>query len=166
MESFVSESSPACGTCQANRGELRAPGGIIYDDGLWRLEHALEPVPLAGWLVLKPLRHVESMADLTSEEAAAFGPLVARVTAAIEHLLAPARTYLCLFAEADGFAHIHFHLIPRAPDLPREYHGPRIFEHLRLATMQGRSLADIREVERIAWDIRDALGQPDDTALG
>ena len=28
-----------CGTCRANRGEFPTPGGVIYQDGLWRLEH-------------------------------------------------------------------------------------------------------------------------------
>ena len=59
-----------CGTCRANRGELRAPGGVIYEDGLWRLEHLLEPVPFAGWLVLKQLRHIESLAEMNPDEGA------------------------------------------------------------------------------------------------
>ena len=45
-----------CVGCQANRGEIVAPGGALYDDGLWRLEHTFEPFPMVGWLILKPLR--------------------------------------------------------------------------------------------------------------
>src|SRR5947209_5697872 len=54
-----------CLTCRANRGEIVAPGGVIYEDALWRLEHSLEPIPMIGWLILKPLRHVEAFADFT-----------------------------------------------------------------------------------------------------
>lgn len=86
----------ACGTCRTNRGELRAPGGVLYEDALWRIEHLLEPVPFAGWFVLKPLRHVEAFSQLTLGEAASFGPLVRRIAAAVEAVLAPAKLYVCL----------------------------------------------------------------------
>jgi diadenosine tetraphosphate (Ap4A) HIT family hydrolase len=32
-----------------------------------------------------------------------------------------------LFAEAEGFEHIHFHVIPRRPDLDPAFFGPRVF---------------------------------------
>jgi hypothetical protein len=35
-----------CGTCRANRGEIPAPGGVIHQDALWRLEHIFEPIPI------------------------------------------------------------------------------------------------------------------------
>src|SRR2546425_3949235 len=101
-----------CGTCRANRGELAAPGGVVYEDALWRAEHAIEPIPMVGWLVLKPLRHVEAFADLTPEEAAAFGPIAHRLTRAMTAVLGPVKVYVCLFAEAEHFTHIHVHLIP------------------------------------------------------
>jgi hypothetical protein len=41
----------ACGTCRANRGELPSPGGYVFDDGLCRVEHVIEPLPMLGWLV-------------------------------------------------------------------------------------------------------------------
>jgi diadenosine tetraphosphate (Ap4A) HIT family hydrolase len=106
--------------CRANRGEVATPGGALYDDGLWRLEHALAPFPIVGWLILKPLRHVESLAELTPEEAAALGPLLRRITAALQAELTPARVYAALFAESVAHVHIHvipLYVIPRAPDL-------------------------------------------------
>ncbi len=146
-----------CGTCRANRGELPAPGGVIYQDASWRLEHILAPIPLAGWLVLKPLRHVEAMADLSSEEAAAFGPLVRRITRAMREVLQPAKVYLCQFSEAEHFAHIHFHLIPRSADIPKERRGPAVFDLLSAAAQGGRKLAPLEEAERIAAAVRERL---------
>lgn len=118
-----------CGTCKANRGELAAPGGVIYADALWRVEHRLEPLQIAGWLIAKPLRHVTAFADLTEAEAAAFGPLVRRVMSALANVVGPAKVYLLLLAEQERFEHIHFHLIPRAHDLPEQFHGPEIFHY-------------------------------------
>jgi diadenosine tetraphosphate (Ap4A) HIT family hydrolase len=33
-------------------------------------------------------------------------------------------------AEAEGFSHVHFHVVPRMPDQPIELRGPRIFSAL------------------------------------
>ncbi|MEV5787840.1 hypothetical protein AB0L42_43925 [Streptomyces sp. NPDC052287] len=35
------------------------------------------------------------------------------------------------FAEAEGFAHVHFHIVPRMADLRPEHRGPGIFALLR-----------------------------------
>lgn len=136
---------------------MRAPGNVVFEDELWRVEHILEPVPLAGWLVLKPLRHVTSFADLTTSEAAAFGPLLHRVTQALTQVVLPAKVYVCLFAEAQGFAHIHFHLIPRGPDVPPDARGPAIFKWLARASVEG-NLVDPSEAASVAMRVRTLLG--------
>ena len=102
-----------CLTCLLNQGEGKSPGGVIYQDSFWRLEHVLEPIPMVGWLILKSLRHVEHVADLTDEEALSFGPLTRRITRAMREVLRPEKIYLSLYAEAPGHAHLHVHLIPR-----------------------------------------------------
>jgi diadenosine tetraphosphate (Ap4A) HIT family hydrolase len=80
-------------TCKANRGELRAPGGVIHNDALWQVEHILEPLPMLGWLIVKALRHVTAFADLTDDEAATFGPLVRRSMAALQRATAAEKVY-------------------------------------------------------------------------
>jgi len=142
----------ACVACRANRGELPAPGGVLYEGDGWRLEHTFEPIPLVGWLVLKSLRHVETFADLTRDEAAAFGPLTRRVVAAMEDVLAPVKVYLSLYAE--GCAHLHVHLIPRYEETPPGRRGPGIFAYLHEASTQGRNVADVDAAERAALAIR------------
>lgn len=117
-----------CGTCRANRGELRAPGGAIYDDGLWRVEHRLEP-EVAGWLVVKPLRHVTAFAALTEPEASAFGALMRRVMSALTSIVSPVKIYMVMFSEQEGFEHIHVHVIPRSSDVPEQFRGPGIFDY-------------------------------------
>lgn len=114
-----------CMACRANRGDLHAPGGVIWDDGRWRVEHMLAPAVLAGWLIVKTVRHVESLADLDAGEAAALGPLLARVTAALEAETGVERVYASLFAEA--VRHVHFHLVPRRASVPEPARGPAVF---------------------------------------
>lgn len=111
--------------CRANQGELQPPGGVIWDDGLWRVEHMLAPAVLPGWLILKTVRHVESLAKITPAEAAALGPLLHRLTAALEAETRADRIYAALFAEA--VRHVHFHLIPRRDTVSDAQRGPAIF---------------------------------------
>lgn len=154
----MDESQATCVACRATRGEIVAPGGALYDDGMWRLEHTFEPIPMVGWLVLKPLRHLESLADLTPDEAAALGPLLRRITEALDEVLAPAKVYAVLFAEA--VAHLHIHLIPRAPDLPEEYRGPGVFQLLSAASRSGTNQGDLAEAQRVAREVKGRLATP------
>ena len=147
----------ACITCRANRDDLAAPGGVIYQDPLWRLEHLLEPVPFAGWLVLKPLRHVEAFAELTIAEATTFGPLVKRITEAMTLVLSPVKIYVALFAEAPNAAHIHFHLIPRYPGTPPDGVGPGAFKYLAEARQKGQNLVDRDDLNEIVERVRRQL---------
>ncbi|MPZ15114.1 MAG: HIT domain-containing protein [Chloroflexi bacterium] len=146
-----------CGTCRANRGEFQNSGGVIYQDRLWRLEHCIEPIPVAGWLVLKPLRHVEAFADLTEEEAESFGPLVRLATRAMREVLQPAKVYVCLFSESEGFAHIHVHLIPRFAETPHELHGAGVFDLLRRAGEEQRNLGDVAAAAEVAAAVLERL---------
>jgi len=146
-----------CLTCRANRGELETPGGVLFQDQLWRLEHACEPIPMVGWLVLKPLRHVEAFADLTEEEAASFGPLTRRITRAMANSLGAVKTYIGLFAEGENSRHVHFHIIPRFSDTHPYHRGPTSFELLRVALVTGQNLGDLAAAERAAIAIRDEL---------
>jgi diadenosine tetraphosphate (Ap4A) HIT family hydrolase len=49
-----------------------APGGTIYEDELWIADHGLSRL-IAGYVVLKPKRHVHQLADLDPGEATTLG---------------------------------------------------------------------------------------------
>lgn len=147
-----------CKTCKANRGELAAPGGVIHRDELWQIEHTLQPLPMAGWLIAKPLRHVTAFGDLTEEEATTFGPLMRRTMGTLQHVTGAEKVYLCLFAEAPGFVHLHFHLIPAMAEWKREQRGPAVFELIGEAMRRG-NLADPALAAGIADRVRAALAE-------
>ena len=155
MAGSVEDVESRCIACRANRGEIATPGGVIYQDGLWRLEHAFEPIPMVGWLILKPLRHVEALAQLASTEAELLGPLVQRISSAMMEVLQPAKIYVACFAES--VAHLHFHLIPRSAEILPEDRGPDIFRYLGQAAREGRNLADLAAAERTARAVRERL---------
>jgi diadenosine tetraphosphate (Ap4A) HIT family hydrolase len=72
-------------------------------------------------------------------------------------VLHPAKIYLSLYAEAEGFAHLHVHLIPRAVQTPIERRGPGIFEYLRESKTNGRNLVNLEDVEHTVEALRQAL---------
>lgn len=114
-----------CFTCEVNAGTRPTPGGTIYSDELWVADHGIPPL-MRGYLVLKPRRHVRDLADLTADEAVGLGIAAQRVTAAIRSALAPERIYVCAFVEA--VPHLHFHLLPRYPEMPPR--GPALLDRM------------------------------------
>jgi diadenosine tetraphosphate (Ap4A) HIT family hydrolase len=105
-----------CLACDVLAGKVTPPGGVIYDDQYWRVDHSTSPVVLPGFLIIKPRRHVEHIALLTVEEMAAFGPLLRNTCRALAHVLHPAKIYATSFGES--VAHVHWYVLPRMPDMP------------------------------------------------
>jgi diadenosine tetraphosphate (Ap4A) HIT family hydrolase len=123
----------------------------VYDDGLWRVAHAFNSA-LPGWMVVVARRHITSLSELTAAEAAALGPLLRRLSAALEEVLGASKAYVIFLAEA--VTHVHIHVIPRLVDLPPDRRGADIFAYL------GRSEAEwvsADEMDRIARDVRRLL---------
>ena len=95
----------------------------------WRVAHAFNST-LPGWLVLLPTRHVTSFTELTPAAADELGGLVRRLSTALEGVTGCAKTYLMQFSEAEGFTHLHLHLVPRLRAQPEDARGPRVFKYL------------------------------------
>jgi diadenosine tetraphosphate (Ap4A) HIT family hydrolase len=101
----------------------------VHVSSHWRLALAFD-ASLPGWLVLVPRRHVEGLDALTRAEAAEMGLLLRDASAALVEVTGCQRTYIMLFAEAEGFAHLHMHIVPRQADLPVAHWGPGVFAYL------------------------------------
>lgn len=111
-----------CLACDVTARRIVPPGGTIHEEGGWLLEHAIGPVPLKGWLILKPKRHVEHLAALNPDETQSLGPLIAKVSRALMNALEPERVYLCSFGEV--VKHVHLYFVPRYKNMPPS--GPGI----------------------------------------
>lgn len=127
MRDITDTHEPGCYTCDADLGS--APREHVVDADGWRAACCFNTT-LPGWLVLVPRRHVFSFAELTPAEAAAMGPLVRRLSIALAEVTGCAKTYAMQFSEADGYAHLHVHLVPRMPDQPADRRGPACFGYL------------------------------------
>jgi diadenosine tetraphosphate (Ap4A) HIT family hydrolase len=104
-------------------------GRRLLAGGGWRVAHDFNST-LQGWLVLVPRRHVTSIADLTDEEAGTLGMWQVRLSRALRTVTGCVKTYVVQFAEKEGFAHVHFHIVPRMPNLPADRRGPGIFQYM------------------------------------
>jgi len=105
----------SCLACDVLEGRIQPPGGVIYEDEDWVVDHSISPVALKGWLIIKPRRHVEDFGDLSPEESARFGPLSRSAAAAVRDALGAERVYVCSFGEE--WRHVHVHVVPRYPGM-------------------------------------------------
>jgi diadenosine tetraphosphate (Ap4A) HIT family hydrolase len=73
---------------------------------------------------------------------------------ALESVTGCVKTYLMQFSEAEGFSHLHLHLVPRMADQPESARGPRVFTYL--GADEHRRVAEA-ERDAIALRLRAAL---------
>ena len=133
-----------CLSCQSIAGEARiSPGPVIYEGQYWLVEHAY-PSALKSWLVIVLKRHAEALHELTVDEYAELGELQGRVIKLLHEETGCLKEYVVCYAEKAGFYHIHFHIIPRAANLPDELIGGKMFAMLKVEKDQAVEPEEIR----------------------
>ncbi len=142
-----------CFPCDQQATDALPPREDVVHTDHWRVAHAFNST-LPGWLVLLPTRHVTSFTELTPEAADELGGLVRRLGTALETVTGCVKTYLMQFSEAEGFSHLHLHLVPRLPDQPEDVRGPRVFAYLKDDQAQW---LPVPELDAIALSVREAL---------
>lgn len=143
-----------CYSCERSvLGDELPPWEQLYLDDQWRLTLAFD-TSLPGWLVLVPLRHLEGLHQLDTDEAENLGRLLRAASVALVDVTSCLKTYVMLFAEAEGFSHLHFHIVPRHAELPEERRGPAVFNYL--GAPPERQLPDV-DRDQLAAKLRDAI---------
>jgi len=148
---------PADNDCLSCVNSVRTdlpPRERVYFGPRWWVAHAFGTA-LPGWMVVMPRRHVLSLDELTPAEAADLGPLLRGLSAALREVTGCEKTYVALFAEAEGFGHVHFHVVPRLAGLDPELRGPRVFG--LLGVDPAREVPD-SDMDEIALSVAAALG--------
>lgn len=150
----------SCVTCELvdrrDRGQS-PPWDSVHRTDHWDVVHAFG-TSVEGWLVLVLRRHETALADLTDAEAAELGPLIKRVSKALQHVVGCPKTYVAQFAEAAEHPHVHVHVIARQADQPAEWKGPGIFIHA-LGLAPGDEVSEERRNE-IAVGVADLMRTP------
>ena len=83
----------------------------VWEDALWRLTTSVGPGDVTpGFSYLEPKRHIRSVADMDGDEAATFGPVLARCASALRAAAGTDLVYVYIFG--DHVPHMHAHLAP------------------------------------------------------
>ena len=134
--------------CELSQGKRELPGGLIHRTDFWLVEHCIGPLGV-GTLIVKPERHVTSVAELGENEAAELGPLLKQASMVAKQLVAADQVYNCLWAHAGGSpVHIHFVVQPVTKIQISTFgaHGPQ----LQAAMFSVNELPDRSEIEMAA----------------
>jgi diadenosine tetraphosphate (Ap4A) HIT family hydrolase len=146
-----------CLACQLSNGERDLPGGVIHQSKFWRVEHCVGPLGL-GTLIVKPIRHVTSVAALHDAEVIELGPLLWRTSVIAGQLVDAEQVYNCLWSHAGGEpVHIHYVVQPVTRQQMSAFgaHGPKL-----QAAMFAAGLPPCREdVDRLAAAARERFSE-------
>jgi len=154
---MTGDSTKRCSACAEIAGDTVAPGGVIFDDGLWFVSHHTGPFTDPGELIVKTRRHCESLSELSGSEANALGPILRIAVGALERTIVAERIYAVSFNER--VRHVHFLLLPRTAAMPRGHVISDLYRRARnllrriglLRNPSSRARADAAEQIRRQW---------------
>ena len=148
-----------CLSCAAGEGRLQlslVPTLALTEH--WRIEQG-HPSKVRGWLVVVLRRHAPALHDLTGDEWTELATVLAAVCSALRAVVGAEKEYLMQFAEAEGHQHVHFHVVPRLPEWPRELSGPRVMEALGSPAGDALTLEEVGPtLEALRTDLSQRLG--------
>jgi diadenosine tetraphosphate (Ap4A) HIT family hydrolase len=98
-----------CVLCRVPASDPELSRVQVWEDGLWRLSVSIESEVL-GFSYLEPMRHIPHITDLDGDEAATFGPVIAKCTSALKEATGAELVYVYVFG--GGVPHLHVHLAP------------------------------------------------------
>jgi diadenosine tetraphosphate (Ap4A) HIT family hydrolase len=146
----------SCAICAIHQDPALLQAYEIGRGTLWLLRHHPDPAPLPGWFLLDSCRHLGGPADLTADEALAWGPAVQWASALVRELTGCDRVYAIAFGE--GAHHLHLHLIPRFGSDPATA-AWSVADHYRAVAAGERAAAPPEQVAELVERARAALRQ-------
>ena len=114
----------SCFICSKHAGKTETSGVMIYENEYVYVGHidSNGKPNYLGHIMIDLKRHVPTLADLTMEEAKAFGVIMARVSKALKE--SEKAEHIYSLVSGNSVPHLHMHLVARYPNTPEEYWGP------------------------------------------
>ena len=151
---------PGCESCAYTSGERHAPGGRVYENEHWLVEHVGSPW-VTGTMVVKTKVHREALWELTPDEAGSLGPTLQLVSRALVAALGAERVWLLMMVDGSPPYHVHMLLLPRYPEgeLPAE--TAAALSDAQHLVQQATDRLDQVDTEALSVRVRMALLQGD-----
>jgi len=146
------EDSLNCSICLKHRDFELVTGAVIAQLHGVTMTHfpvGDDNLPTRAHLLIEPQRHIIDLSDLKDDEAVALGLLIQKGVRVLKAELGVEHVYA--FRINDKTAHVHFHLIPRYADTPKEYWGLKIMEY------PNRQKIHIGEVKELSVALKSAV---------
>ena len=134
-----------CLACALAAGRRPLPGGRIFRTEFWLVEHCVGPLGL-GTLIVKPERHVTTVAGLSAAEAAELGPLLGGLLGRGQLVAVPTRSTTACGRTSAAARHIHYVVQP----VTREQMAATPSARPPVAMSRARDFPDEAEVARLA----------------
>jgi diadenosine tetraphosphate (Ap4A) HIT family hydrolase len=136
-----------CEICTRESDDTDPVGGWVFRNARWSV-CAAPRTEVPGWFFLELRRHAEGPMELTQEEALELGPIIRRLSGAVQRAVRAKRVYLLWFG--DNFPHFHMLVAARPPGMGGEEPG------LALIPRAGE-FADRQAAARATEKVRRAL---------
>jgi diadenosine tetraphosphate (Ap4A) HIT family hydrolase len=103
-------------------------------------------------------RHAQALHELTKQECRELGELQGKSARVLFRVLDCEKEYSMCLAEAEGFNHVHVHLVAKPRGLPAELRGVRIFALLK----PGEDTVPPQAVARFCEELREEFVKMED----
>lgn len=113
-----------CFICSKHRGQIKIPGGVIYENDLIYVGHiGIEDnnQNYLGHIMIDLKRHVKGIDEMTDEEAKVMGLMSKHIALGLKRCFDVEHVYTHVYG--DNVPHLHIHIIPRYRNAPETYWG-------------------------------------------
>lgn len=113
-----------CFICNKHKGNIKTAGILIYENEYVYVGHIDRKGKgnYLGHIMIDIKRHIPTLADMTMEEAKAFGMIISRVSKALK--VTENAEHIYALVSGNSVPHLHLHLIARYRNTPEAFWGP------------------------------------------
>ena len=140
-----------CMGCAISKGEIKIPGGIIYE-GKYTILGADPEIPIPGFLIVNIKRHVNSFSELNKEERNEIGNVIAYAEKALKELNIVQEVTL---VQEERSKHLHIWIFPNYTWMTEKFgKGITYLRDISEYTQKNASEVDVKEVLNVVENIR------------